>query len=257
MHFTIDQYAWKSRLRTVEPAQKMLLTGAVLLVTLLMNSPRTSALAFVAMIGLCIGMVGTPPRVVAKMMTAEALFLSLSLIGIVLTFSWAANPNPNPWRITLGGVAVSTSPAALRLGGSLLLRALAGGAALAFLVFSTPLVDILEVLRRLKLPPLLIDLFQMIYRFIFVMVERLSMMQTAQASRLGDINARALMRSSALLASNLFLEVFRRSQRMQMALDSRCFDGDFRILPMEYARDWRWFALTAGMVAALVGVAWL
>lgn len=255
MSFSIDQYAYRTRLREIDPALKVFLAAEVILLVLWVNSPQTSAAAFVVMVALCVWLVGVPLRMVGKLLLAEALFLALSLIGIVLSFSLTQPTDGVMWSISVGAVVVSTSPAAIAQGGALLLRAMACAAALAFLIFSTPLIDGIEVMRRLRLPALLIDLFQMIYRFIFVMLERLIQMQIAQQSRLGDANARALMRSSALLASNLFLDIFRRNQRLQMALDSRCFEGELRILPLQYKRDYRWLALAGAIAVLLIGVA--
>jgi cobalt/nickel transport system permease protein len=62
------------------------------------------------------------------------------------------------------------------------------------------------------------------------------------------------LRSAGLLGSQLFLDAYRRSQRLQMALESRGLAGSLRVLPLAYRRDRRarWFgaALAASLLLA-------
>ena len=61
------------------------------------------------------------------------------------------------------------------------------------------MTDILEVLRKMRLPALLIELMMLIYRFIFLLLETASAIMTAQESRLGKPG---LQNKSPLIRSN-------------------------------------------------------
>jgi cobalt/nickel transport system permease protein len=54
------------------------------------------------------------------------------------------------------------------------------------------------------------------------------------------------------LGSQLFIEAYHRSQRLQVALESRGFTGDLKVLPATYQFDRRLWALGAGMIASLL-----
>jgi energy-coupling factor transporter transmembrane protein EcfT len=45
------------------------------------------------------------------------------------------------------------------------------------------------------------------------------------------------MASAAELASTLFIDAYRRSGKLQVALDSRAYDGELRVLPSTYQRN--------------------
>jgi cobalt/nickel transport system permease protein len=250
----IDRYAYTSRIRRIDPAQKAGLVALVIVLCLLLNRPAVGlvAVAWMAVLSVCWSRV--PGRVVGRMLLAEGLFLVLAVVGVALSFSTA--PLPPPFQsIQVGPLWVGTSPASLALAVLLVSRALGCAAAMNFLALTTPLVDLVELLRRLRVPAVLIDLMSMMYRFVFVLLESTQRMHTAQQSRLGYASRRAAMRSSGLLASRLFVDAYQRSTRMQMALESRGYTNDLRVLPIAYRHDARMYALGAAVAGSLL-LAW-
>ena len=95
------------------------------------------------------------------------------------------------------------------------------------------MTDILEVLRKLHVPALLIELMLLIYRFIFVLLETASAITTAQKSRLGNRNYRTKVRAFGSMGSALFIRAFRRANALYDAMESRCYDGTIRVLSEE------------------------
>ena len=69
----------------------------------------------------------------------------------------------------------------------MLARALAAIAAVYFLVLTTPLTEIVGLLRRLRVPALLLELMVLAYRQIHVFSEVAGQMRSAQVSRLGVV----------------------------------------------------------------------
>ena len=125
---------------------------------------------------------------------------------------------------------------------------------------TTPLVDMLELFRRWRVPVILVDIMVVVYRFIFVLLESLDRMYMAQDSRLGyNTSYLRAMNSAALLGSRLFIEAFQRSRRLQIALEARGYDGgDLQVLPSSYRSDrkimWAGIAVAASMVAVWIMV---
>jgi cobalt/nickel transport system permease protein len=250
MHI-IDQYAYANRIRTVDPAQKAALTGLVIALCLLLNQPVVSLLALGWMWGLTVFWAGLPVRTFGRVILAEGFFLCLSVVGILVSVSLTPPPAGN-WHWQLGTAWVSSSPVALATAVQLITRSLGAVAAMNFLALTTPLVDLVDLMRRLGCPLLLIDLMTLIYRYIFVLLESLNQMYTAQSSRLGYVNFRRGITSAGLLGSQLFIDAYRRSQRLQVALDSRGYTGDLKVLPAAYEYDRRLWGWGTGMIASLL-----
>lgn len=255
MHL-IDRYAYTSRIRRIDPAQKAALSGLVIVLCLVLDQPTVGMLAVIWMAALAVVWAGVPGRVIGRVLLAEGLFLVLAVVGVVLSFS-TAPPPPAFQGIRVGSLWVSTSAGSLGLAALLVSRALGCAAAMNFLALTTPLVDIVELLRRLRVPPVLIDLMSVMYRFVFVLLESMQRMHTAQQSRLGYATRRAAMRSSGLLASRMFIDAYQRSTRMQTALESRGYSGDLRVLSPAYRHDARIYWLGAAVTGSLLLAWWL
>lgn len=252
MHI-IDQYAYGNRIRKVDPAYKFGLALTVLLLCLLLSKPLVGAVAVIWMFALAVGLARVPARVFRRVLLAEAIFLILTTIGVVLSISLVNPAKISTWVVQIGPLWFSSSPDALEQGVTLVLRALGCASAMNFLALTTPLIDILELFRRWKMPVILIDIMTIIYRFIFVLLDTLNTIYKAQDSRLGyHTSYFRAMNSAALLGSRLFIDSFQRSRHLQTALESRGYDGgDLRALPSTYQPDTRILWAGTAAVASL------
>jgi cobalt/nickel transport system permease protein len=135
------------------------------------------------------------------------------------------------------------------------LRSLAVLAALLGLVLTTPLPDLLVLLRRMRTPDLLLDLMVLSYRMLFVLRQAWHEGVTAQHARLGYRSWRHSWRSTSMLVGQMALQIWQRSAALQMAAEARGYQGTLRLLPAVYpqARRQNAWALLAG--AALVMLA--
>ena len=254
----IDRYAYSNRIRSVDPGYKAGLAFTVLLLCLVLSKPSVGILAVGWMFFLSVYLAGIPARTFGRVLLAEATFLVLATIGVVISLSAADPSGISTWITRLGPIWISSSPDALDQGLTIVTRALGAAAAMNFLALTTPLVDIVELLRRWHVPIILIDIMTVIYRFIFVLLDSLEKIYVAQDSRLGyNTSYFRAMNSAALLGSRLFIDAFQRSRRLQVALDSRGYDGgDLRVLPSRYTSGRRLVWIGGALVASLV-LAWL
>lgn len=253
----IDRYAFGNALRQIDPAQKGGLALLAIILCLALDRPAVGILALIWMLALTTWWADVPLRVFSRVLLTEGLFLGLSVTGIILSIG-GEMPETTVFAWHIGVFWLSVAPESLALATHVLTRSLGCVAALNFLILTTPLIDLIDLMRRIRLPEGLIDVMALTYRAIFVLLDSLERMATAQNARLGYATARTAMRSAALLASQLFLDAYRRSQRAQIALESRGFDGALRVLPLTYRRSPRvWqasVALTASlMLAGMVG----
>lgn len=237
----IDAAAHASRWRGVTPSAKALfaLGGAAAAWT----AHRPGTLALIAAVLVLVALLGA--RVPLRSYLAAALaplgFLLLSCLAMLVTpvtdaaGSWSGTPPAEVARVAL--------------------RSLAMLAALLGLVTSTPLPDLLALLRRLRAPELLLDLMALCYRMLFVLRQAWDEGVTAQRARLGHAGWRQAWRSTGLLAGRMAVQVWERAAALQAAADARGYDGRLRFMPRSFshARRDRLAALLAG--AALVAVA--
>lgn len=249
--YSIDHYAYNNALRGVDPAQKAGLTALAMLLCLLLDRPAVGLLALGWMVVLTVWWARVPARIFGRTLLAEGLFLLISVAGVAVSVS-LHHPGSSraAWRI--GMLWFSTDVAALFLALRLLTRALGCAAALNFLILTTPLIDLIELLRRLRFPATLIELMIIIYRAIFVLLASWQRMTLAQEVRLGFSSPRRALRSTALLGSQLFLDAYRRGVRMQTALASRGLDGPIQVLPIPYVSDRKVWWLGAALGCSLV-----
>lgn len=229
MHW-IDQFAYNNRIRRLDPAYKAGFSLAILLLCLTIAIPWVSLILMMVMVSLSIFWAGLPARFVLKLLVLEGSFLFFGILGVAVSIATDSNPGAIP----LGPFWLNVTPDSLYLALVLLTRSLGCAAAMNFLALTTPLVDLIDLFRRVHIPDLLIDLMTLIYRFIFTLTDCLERMVLAQQVRLGFTGWRGMLRSSGQIAANLFIEAFRRSQKLEIALQGRAWDGSLRVLPQEY-----------------------
>ncbi len=235
MWLRVDTFAYTNRLSTLHPAYKVGISALALGVCLAFDQPLTSALVLGVMWVLMVGWADIPWRAAARLLTAESGFL----LGGVLSVALSVGDVPSGLEIAGLGIRVGVSAASLQHASNVFLRVLGSIAALDFLALTTPVPDLLELLRCLRAPEALVEVMGLTYRFIFVLLDSLERMRRAHDVRLGFANRRAALRSTALIGANLFIEAFRRGQRLELALRSRAWSGSLRVLPRAYTHPFR------------------
>jgi cobalt/nickel transport system permease protein len=97
----------------------------------------------------------------------------------------------------------------------------------AALSFSTPMIDILETLRLCKVPPIIIDIADMMYRYVFIIQDTAHTLRQAQISRLSE-NASWLhrVRDVGKVAGSILIKSLDKSTRIYQAMLSRGYNED-------------------------------
>jgi cobalt/nickel transport system permease protein len=234
----IEQSAQSNRWRQVAPGAKASFALGGLIAAYGAVSPGASAAVAVLLALVTVFGAGVPFGRYCRVATPALLFLLIS------TFSLA-------WQLDLGksGIALSlqSAPAALEKIAVVISRSLGALAALLFLVLTTPLPDLIVLLRRLRVPETLLELMVLCYRMLFVLSEAVHDTHTAQAARLGYASPRLALRSLGGLAACLTLQVWQRAQDLHLAAQARNHHGPLRFLETEFPQGHRdlVFALAA------------
>lgn len=90
-----------------------------------------------------------------------------------------------------------------------------------FMFCTTPVTQMAGVMKSLKFPKIIIELFLLIYRFIFLFTEIKNQFIMSQKSRLGYRNLGTSYSSIALMVSNMFYKMFVYSEKSGIAVKSR------------------------------------
>jgi cobalt/nickel transport system permease protein len=133
---------------------------------------------------------------------------------------------------------------------------------------STPFPELLQAMRAVGIPRLLVGMFGMMWRYTFVLVDEALRLMRARAARSGSAGDQPMSPKSGRkshtarqggsvlwrarvtggMAGNLFLRAFERSDRIYAAMLSRGYDGDVRLLPLSPMTGRTWIGLLAGLV---------
>ncbi len=100
-------------------------------------------------------------------------------------------------------------------------------ASLTLLILSMGFTAFLKMLASIRVPSIVIQLFSLTYRYLFVSIHEIQKVLIAKEARTyinrHTINLESLRHSGALLAT-IFIRTYERSERVYMAMKSRGFD---------------------------------
>jgi len=241
----IDGYAHTNRLRAVHPGEKTVFALATLLICLAFSSVQVSLAVLLLTSVLVTAAAGIPCRQYLKLLAVPASFLALGAAAVAVSFT--GPPGSCLFGFALGGFYAGVTPGDLALAANVFLKSLGAVSCLFFLSLTTPLNEVVSLLRRVRLPSIFIELLSLVYRFIFVLAETADSIFTSQSARLGYRNFKTGFFSLGLLAANLLVRAYQRSQQLYTALSARCYNGEIRVLEREYP-------VSARNVAFIIGI---
>lgn len=227
----IDKLCYRSNLRYVNAGEKFAYSLLTLCMCIVSRSILLALLVLTVNSFLTVGKGGIPLFRYRNLMLVPLVFLLLSTLAIIVNIS---RTPLDAYAIPLGSFYITGSFASLYQGLQLILTAMASVSCLYFLALNTPMTDILNELRKLKLPGLLLELMLLIYRFIFVLLEIASSILTAQKSRLGNRDFKTSVKSFGAMVSVLFVRSLKKSGALYDAMESRCYDGTIHVLTENY-----------------------
>jgi cobalt/nickel transport system permease protein len=199
----LDRYAYNNRLKDVNPLYKMAFVFSMM------------ALGFAG--GLWVHLF-----IFAIMATAAVFIAGIDLKGYAGLVSGAI------LFLLPGAFVVFLSSYSPREAALLCSRSLAMVSCFYFLCLTTPALEIVVALKGLKglgVPRLFVELAFLTYRKIFTLADYAGMIYNAQAARLGYISFASSLRSTGFLVSGLFAKAMEGSNKLQMALEARGYDG--------------------------------
>lgn len=169
--------------------------------------------------------------------------------------------------IVLGPLAIPISGEGLRMFTTIALKSWISVQAALVLAFTTPFHEIVDALRQLRLPRIMIAVIGFMYRYLGVLAGEATRMSRARAARSAAPSGRSgrsirwRARVTGSMVGTLFLRSYERSERIYAAMQARGFEGEFRHLHARSLRRPEYAAIVAvGVLCAayvVIGHAWL
>lgn len=222
--------------------EKMVFALSLLLFSLTVRDMAVSLITFTVMSALIIFVAKIPLSYYLKLLLLPGFFILSGTITILFSFTGKFTSISNIWwSWKIGNWQIFISDDSFGTVANLITVVFCSISCLYFLTLTTPITVILSVLRKLKVPSLLVDLIELTYRFIFIFLDTALAIHQSQASRLGYGSFRKGIRSLGLLISSLFLGVLQRSGQLTMAMNARGYQENLSYIEDTYtysSRNW-------------------
>ena len=221
---SMDYYASQSGLRKWNDSYKVAAACTALLLCLVLNRLEVSAAVLISMGIVNVRANQVPVRDYIGFLKIPIAFLVLGSAAIACGFS--VKPFGD-YRIWLHWCYLYLTKEGIRQALELFFKAMGAVSAMYFLALSTSAGQLAGVLRKAHVPKIIVELMNMIYRFIFILTKVQRNMKTAAESRLGYVDFKTSCRSFGQTGGNLFLLSLRKADTYYDAMVSRGYEGEF------------------------------
>lgn len=224
MYEMLEDFAQTNDLRETSPGLKLFLGLASILLCVSSPGPVAPLLVAASMSAAILVLAKIPARVYARLLLIPVSFAVMSIaVVLFVTGSGAV-------LFEVPGLPLAVTADGANLAVLLLARVFGGMCSLFFIALTTPMTEVFDILRRLGVPTVLIDLAMLIYRFIFILIEEAGQIYRSQVMRLGYGRFRESVNSFGMLAGALFLRTWESGEALVLAMDARCYDGRLGML---------------------------
>jgi cobalt/nickel transport system permease protein len=199
-----------------------------------------------------------------EVLSGLGVWYVLKRSSLVLPFVLAAFPviftsgSTQLFSLSIGLLTLSGYAEGLARFFSVALKSWLSVQAAIVLTASTAFPDLLQAMRAVRIPRLLVAMFGLMWRYLFVLVDETLRLLRARAARSGHGGGRKpggsvawRARVTGGMAGSLFLRAIERSDRIYMAMVSRGYDGEVRLLPSPAIKPTAWFVLGIGLLSLL------
>jgi cobalt/nickel transport system permease protein len=198
-HDFLDRYSrLDSPIHRVSAAVKLVAAFILVVAVVLLPASRPVFLVAIAAVLVAIAALS---RVPGRFLVVRVLLLEPFVLGVALLALF----QPGGWRMFLFLVGKCTICLMV----------------MVLLSNTTPFAELLRVLKRLRMPALLVTTLSLMYRYVFVLVDEAQRMKRARMSRTFTPRRRRAWRTMASVVSQLFIRSSERAERIYAAMCAR------------------------------------
>lgn len=227
---SIDYYSYKSKISDWNPTFKVILAIVLAIFSISTNSIIIPITITIAMLWLTVFKGEIDLEYYFKLLLLPMGFAVLSCISIAFNVSSKPIGDINIEVFSLYIILTKSSIYKVTL---IMTKALGAISCMYMMSLSTPSHEIIGVLHKIKVPPIVTELMNIIYRYIFILMDVQSRMHTSAKSRLGYCDMKTSYYSFSSIAANLLIISFKKASMYFDALEARCYDGELKFLTEE------------------------
>jgi cobalt/nickel transport system permease protein len=249
LHFLDPYRPRQSLLHALDPRVKFIFTLAFVLTMALL--PIGAWPVYVLMLTLSLSITVLSELGLTYVLKRSLLAIPFVLAAVPLLFTV---PGPALLTIPIGSLSLTITATGLERLLSIMFKSWVSVQVAIVFAAVTPFPDMLLAMRAVKIPRLLVSLFGLMWRYMFVMVDEAIRLLRARASRSGAIEGsksggslvwRAKVTGG--LAGNLFIRSIDRGERIYDAMAARGYDGEIRSFPLSPLTSTSWITLLGGL----------
>ncbi|MGL6297702.1 MAG: cobalt ECF transporter T component CbiQ [Methanobacteriaceae archaeon] len=219
MNLELDYYAHENALADINSNFKIIAVTILLILVLVADLPVLSLFIAISILLFIPLVAKIPIKFFIKFLTVPFTFIVFTSAFLLFFFGTGSII----FHTGIFGVAITND--SLSLATLVFSRILACFLILSLLALTTPIAEVLGFLSKLKVPSVFIEIALLMYNSIFIFISEFKVMCNAQKTRLGFSCFKNTYRSFGLIFSNLFIKSIDRSDRLDIALNSRCYNG--------------------------------
>ena len=228
-HSFLDRYRkGTSAIHRLDPRLKLLATLAFVLATTSIPPRAWLSFLLLAALVLVVVLVSRIPLTEALKHSAIALPFA-GMVAVSLPFTRAGQV---VWAWHPFGWNLAVTDEGVLLFAAVVVKAWLSVLISGSLVATTSFPDLLKAMRTLHVPVVLTAVISFMYRYLFVLVDEATRLQTAREARSAGPGGSLLWRARVLggMIGSLFIRSYERSERIYAAMLSRGFAGEIHTL---------------------------
>ncbi len=193
-----------------------------------------------------------------RLVRGSWVVLPFVLVAVPLLFTRPGEPLVT---LSLGPLTLTVTDTGLVDTLSIMAKSWLSVQAALLLAYTTAFADLVDALRALRIPAIIVGIISFMYRYLAVLTDEAARMTRARQARSaeplqgrsgGSLSWRA--RVTGAMVGSLFIRSYERSERIYVAMLARGFAGTVqaRTLPRPDQRALAWFALALAAIVVFV-----
>ncbi|EHI56022.1 hypothetical protein HMPREF9333_00804 [Johnsonella ignava ATCC 51276] len=228
--FSMDMYAFNSKLKYLNPDYKLICSVYMLIITISLNDIYVCIYVLLSMFFINIFLGGLDVFEYISVLSMPLGFLVFA--GVALAFGISFEP-VGEFYIKAGFFYIYSSKFQIAAAFKIAVRALSCISIMQALILSTMSYEVISALKNMRIPKLIIEIMNLIYRFIFILLDVHENMKNAALSRLGYHNIKSSFITFGSTAGNMFITSLKKADDYYTAMEARSFNGDLNFLQEE------------------------
>ena len=257
IHFLDPYQEVSSPIHRTDPRVKLVLSLAFILTTALI--PIGAWPIYILLVAIIFSAAILSSVGIIYVLKRAVLAFPFMLAALPLVFTAPGLPfyslNIGSWELTMTLAGVTRFI-------SIALKSWISVQAAILLTATTPFPDLLVAMRAVRVPRLIVAIFGLMWRYLFVLADEALRLIRARAARSGDSGITGFNSGGSFtwraqttggMAGNLFIRSLERSDRIYVAMLSRGYDGEVRTMPLPEMKVSNWIVLiVGGMILSLL-----